>query len=62
VAAAVWRARVFRLFDGKPLDMGLAHVLFVGLVGLVVPYIVVIETGSFDGWVVGRNTLHELVF
>jgi hypothetical protein len=67
ISASLWLLRSdarpsFGFFNGKPLDMRLAYVLFVGLVGPVVPYIVVIDPGSFDGWEVGRSTLQEFFF
>jgi hypothetical protein len=44
---------VFRLFDGKPFDIRLAFLLFVGLFALTVPYIVVMKRVRLTGWVVG---------
>ena len=49
VAAAWW------LSGGRPLDMRLAQLLFVGLAALTVPHMVVLEKIRLTGWVAGRS-------
>ena len=59
LATVVGGALVWWIFDGRPLDMRLAQLLFVGLAALTVPHMIVVERVRFTGWVLGRNTLQK---
>jgi len=56
LATVVGIAVAWWLSDGKPLDMRLAQLLFVGLAALTVPHMILVERVRFTGWVMGRST------
>ena len=55
LATVVGVAIAWWLSDGKPLEMRLTQLLFVGLAALTVPHMIVVERVRFTGWLKGRK-------
>ncbi len=55
LATVVGVAIAWWLSHGKPLDMRLVQLLFVGLAALTVPHMIVVERVRLTGWTMGRN-------